>query len=260
MTCRKISLSSAAIHVMAACAVLVFAARAAEPRPAAAEDGFVPIFDGRTLAGWHISAKTTHGTGGRWVVENRAIVGSQDRPENGGIVITDKQYGDFEVVLETNNDFGPDSGLFLRSTEQGIAYQAFIDYHSDASLMGVYGEGFEPTFSEFNFRFLDAPDKIKRIDSIFPLPVSPEYWPDFWKHGQWNVLRARIVGNPPTIDTWINGVQFMHWTGTEKVLGDRGGIALQIHGGSFPAGLELTKLFVRYRNIRVKVLGPGAAK
>jgi hypothetical protein len=34
------------------------------------------------------------------VVEDGAIVGSQDKPGNGGIVITDKKYGDFEVVLE----------------------------------------------------------------------------------------------------------------------------------------------------------------
>src|SRR3954447_17119679 len=48
----------------------------------------------------------------RWVVEDGAIVGSQDRPGNGGIVLTDRSYGDFEVALEMNNDSGPDSGLF----------------------------------------------------------------------------------------------------------------------------------------------------
>ena len=230
------------------------AAQSSKPGPAAGDKAFVSIFDGQTLKGWHVSAKTQHGSGGRWVIENGAIIGSQDRPGNGGIVITDAQYGDFEVVLEMNNDFGPDSGLFLRSTEQGMAYQALIDYHADGYLMGIYGERFPVRFSEFNFQFLDRPDKIKTGTSAFPLPVSPELWPDFWKHGQWNTLRARITGNPPTIDTWINGVQFMHWTGREKVLGDTGGIALQVHGGAFPAGHDLTKLFVRYRNIRVKTL------
>src|SRR3712207_1841244 len=88
------------------------------------EPRFVSIFDGKTLKGWHVSGMTGHGSGGRWVVENGAIVGSQDRPGNGGIIITDKQYGDFEVVLQMNNDYGPDSGLFLRSTEKGQAYQA----------------------------------------------------------------------------------------------------------------------------------------
>lgn len=239
-------------------AVCAFVMEGIEPPPKPGDGGFVSIFDGRSLQGWHISSKTGHGTGGRWVVENGAIVGSQDRPGNGGILITDAQYGDFEVVLEMNNDFGPDSGLFLRSTEQGKAYQAYIDYHTDGSLMGVYGEGFAKSFSELNFKFLGTPEKITRVDSIFPLPVSPGTWPDFWKHGAWHVFRARIVGNPPTIDTWINGVQFMHWTDKDKSLPDKGGIGLQVHGGNFPAGLDLTKLFVRYRNIRVKSLGNKA--
>jgi hypothetical protein len=86
------------------------------------ETGFQSIFDGKTLAGWHVSAKSNHSktsgnkSGGRWVVEKGAIVGSQDIPGNGGIVITDRPFGNFEVVLEMNNDFGPDSGLFVRIT------------------------------------------------------------------------------------------------------------------------------------------------
>ena len=75
------------------------------------------------------------------MIENGAIVGSQDIPGNGGILLTDEQFGDFEVVLEMNNDFGPDSGLFLRSDEQETCYQAMIDYHGGGNLMGLYGEG-----------------------------------------------------------------------------------------------------------------------
>jgi hypothetical protein len=229
---------------------------AAEPGGKTDDQGFVSIFDGKTLKGWHVSSKTGHGTGGRWVVEDGAIVGSQDRPGNGGIVITDAKYGNFEVVLEMKNDFGPDSGLFLRSTENGKAYQALIDYHRDGNLMGIYGEGFPKPFVDRNFSFTDKPSEIKAMDSPFPLPVSPEKWPEFWKHGQWNELRARIVGNPPTIDTWINGVQFMHWTDKEKQKHhpDEGGIALQVHGGGYPGGVDLTKLYVRYRKVKVKTI------
>ena len=216
--------------------------------------GFKPIFDGRSLAGWHVSSKTGHGTGGRWVVDSGAITGSQDKPGNGGIVITDAPYGNFEVVLEMNNDFGPDSGLFLRSTESGKAYQALIDYHADGNLMGIYGEGFPKPFAVRNFKFLDSPEKIAPVECPFPLPVSAEKWPGFWKHGRWNELRARIVGDPPKITTWINGVKFMEWTDPEKRHPDKGGIALQVHGGGYPGGVDLTKLFVRYRKIRVKVI------
>src|SRR5690349_22610239 len=166
----------------------------------AADDGFVPLFDGKTLKGWHVSGKTGHSraskhqTGGKWVVENGAIVGSQDIPGNGGIVITDEQFGDFEIVLEMNNDFGPDSGLFLRSTEDGKAWQAMIDYHKGGNLMGVYGEGIGAKPDVYNFKFLNSPNDIKEVISpVAPsLPVLPETWPNFWRHGQWNELRARI--------------------------------------------------------------------
>jgi len=219
-------------------------------------DGFVSIFDGKSLQGWHVSSRSGHSrasknaSGGKWVVEGGAIVGSQDIPGNGGIVITDEPFGDFEVSLEMNNDFGPDSGLFLRSTEDGKAWQAMIDYHAGGNVMGIYGEGLGGKPSVRNYSFLDAPDKIKTIaDSPVPPPVSVERWPQFWKHGQWNRLRARIVDNPPTITTWINDVKFMEWKETEKRHPDKGGIALQVHGGG-----NFTNQFVRYRNIRVKRL------
>jgi hypothetical protein len=216
---------------------------------------YVSIFNGQDLTGWHISAQSGHSrksgnkSGGRWVVEKGAIIGSQDEPGNGGLIITDKKYKNFEVVLETANDFGPDSGLFLRSTEKGVAWQAMIDYHAKGNLMGVYGEGLGGKPHVRNFTFLDTPDKIKEDEAPFKLPISPEKWPEFWKHGEWNELKARIVGNPPRIDTWIKGVKFMEWTEKELRHPDDGGIALQVHGGG-----DYTKQYVRYRNIRVKEL------
>jgi hypothetical protein len=242
-------------------ASLLLAADDKPAAPAAKDDGFVSLFDGKTLKGWHVSAKTGHSrasgnkSGGRWVVEDGAIVGSQDIPGNGGLIITDEQFGDFEVSIEMNNDFGPDSGLFLRSTEDGKCFQAMIDYHAGGNLMGVYGEGLGGKPHVRNFSFEQTADKIK-IHDVFektkppvPFPIKAEDWPKLWRHGQWNELRARIVNNPPTITTWINGVKIMEWTETEKRLGDKGGIALQVHGGG-----DLTKQFVRYRNVRVKRL------
>ena len=221
------------------------------------EDSYVSLFDGKTLKGWHVSAKTGHSakskneSGGKWVVEDGAITGTQDMPGNGGIVITNAKYKDFEVVLEMKNDFGLDSGLFLRSTEDGKAYQALIDYYEGGNLMGIYGEGLGG-FHYRNYTFLKTPDKIKAEEKpIFPLPVDPEKWSSFWKDGEWNELKARIVGNPPTITTWIKGVKFMEWTDKEKRLPDDGGIALQVHGGAPERFFGKT---VRYRNIRVKTL------
>jgi hypothetical protein len=240
-------------------ALLVSAAavRADLPKPEKFDDtGFEKIFDGKSLNGWKVSAKTGHSrtsknmSGGKWEAKDGAIVGSQDIPGNGGIIITEKEYGDFEVALEMNNDFGPDSGLFLRSTDTGKCYQAMIDYHANGNLMGVYGEGIGGKPNVFNFKFKKEVTDIEVIEyKPFPSPVTAEEWPKFWKHGEWNELRARIEGNPPKITTWIKGVKFMEFTDTEKRLADKGGIALQVHGGG-----DYTKQFVRYRNIRVKEL------
>ena len=117
--------------------LLLFAAAAV------AQDGFTPLFNGKNLDGWHVSAETGHSkasknkSGGRWVVDKGAMVGSQDIPGNGGIIITDRKFKNFEVVLEMNNDFGPDSGLFLRCNDKGQCYQAMIDYHKNGNLMGI---------------------------------------------------------------------------------------------------------------------------
>jgi len=221
------------------------------------DDGYVTLFGGKSLDGWTVSAKTGHSrttknkSGGKWVIEDGAIVGCQDVPGNGGIIVTDKKYKNFEVVLEMNNDYGPDSGLFLRSTMDGKAYQAMIDYHNGGNLMGVYGEGLGGIPHVRNFDFLDDVTKIKENKKTpFALPIKVEDWAKLWKHGQWNELKARIEGNPPHIQTWINGVKFMDFTEKGKARHpDEGHIALQVHGGG-----DFTKQFVRYRNVRVKVL------
>ena len=250
--CRSLLLASP--FGLLALALVPAPSSAADDKPK--DDGLVAIFDGKSLAGWKVSAKTGHSgtsknkSGGKWVAQDGAIVGSQDVPGNGGIIITEKEYGDFEVALEMNNDFGPDSGLFLRSTDTGKCYQAMVDYHAGGNLMGLYGEGLpggKPNV--FNFNFADKVTEIKPHDSPFKLPIEPAKWSEFWKHGEWNELRARIEGNPPKITTWIKGVKFMEYQDTEKRLSDKGGIALQVHGGG-----DFTKQFVRYRNIRVKEL------
>jgi hypothetical protein len=239
-------------------AIMLTAATAGEKKKG---DGYVKIFDGKSLDGWHISSKSGHSSksgnksGGKWVVVDGVITGTQDEPGNGGIIVTDKKYKNFEVVLEMKNDFGLDSGLFLRSTEDGKAYQAMVDYYEGGNLMGIYGEGLGG-FHYRNYSFLKTPDKITadikgKDKGPTPLPVSPEKWAEFWKVGEWNVLKASIVGNPPTVNTWINDVKFMEWTDDKKRLDDDGGIALQVHGGAPDRFFGKT---VRYRNIHVKSL------
>ena len=222
-------------------------------------EGFVTIFNGKDLTGWHVSAKSGHSrtsgnkTGGEWKVVDGVITGQQDIPGNGGLLMTDAEYGDYEIVLEMKNDFGPDSGLFLRSTEEGKCYQAMIDYHGGGNVMGIYGEGMGGKPHLRNYSFTNAPDIIvlQPERATMPLSMTAEEWKKFWHHGEWMELRARITGgDKPTIITWINNVKIMEWTETEARLPAKNHIALQIHGG----GGAKPGQFVRYQNIRVKPL------
>ena len=235
-------------------ALLAMAEAPKADAPATPTDQMTRITNGKSLAGWHVSAKTGHSgasknkSGGKWEVVEGAITGCQDIPGNGGLVLTDEQFGDFEVRLEMRNDYGPDSGLFLRSTENGRAYQAMIDYHDNGNLMGVYGEGLSGGINRRNFSFKGPVTNIVVEDNGgYKCPFDAKKWPELWKHDEWNELRARIIGNPPTVTTWINGIKTMEVTDTEKRHPDKGSIGLQVHGGG-----DYTKQFVRYRDVRVK--------
>ena len=79
-------------------------------------------------------------------------------------------------------------------------------------------------------------------------------WSKLWRLNNWNTIRARIEGNPPTINTWINGTQVTRYVSDKKfegVMSDAGWIAVQVHGGqkAWPKGAQ-----IRFRNIRVKPL------
>jgi hypothetical protein len=201
-------------------------------------EGFTPIFNGRDLSGWHISEVNHHGNTRAWTVVDGELRVTQDRPGNGGILLTDRKYRNFEVSLEIKPDFGCDGGLFLRSNEKGQAYQVMIDYLEGGMVGGVYGEGLQGV----------RPDNSKARD-----------WKQHWKKGEWNHLRARIEGEVPRIQVWLNGEQIVDWTDTANRAADgatSGMIALQVHV-SDPKARNTRWVeggFHRYRNIGVKEL------
>jgi len=248
------------------------AATAGDDESAPLEPGFRRIFNGRDLNGWHKNPKKIgHGTGGRWEVVDGAIVGQQDPPGsgNGGILLSDETFGDFEVMFETRPDWGPDSGFFMRSTQAGNCYQMMIDYHEEGNLGEIYREGLDgATNRTFSLAGVYADDARKVLQRIVASPVKPsparqqpgeprfklEDWPRIWRLDDWNTIKCRVVGNPPTITTWINGTLITEYTSDKAfdgVLGQRGHLAFQVHGGTqaWPKGAV-----VRFRNVRVREL------
>lgn len=231
------------------------------------EPGFRWVSNGKDLSGWHKNPeKIGHGTGGRWTVEDGAITGVQDPPGsgNGGILLTDETFGDFEVIFETKPDWGVCSGFFLRSTDRGQCYQIMIDYHDAGNVGEIYREGLDGhTNRTFQIDGVYS-DPGKTLKSIRATRVpkndrgageTPRInladWPKIWKQGGWNTIRAKVVGNPPTITTYLNGHFITEYTSDKKfegTLGDRGSLAVQVHGGTgWPKDAK-----VQFRRIQVK--------
>lgn len=77
-----------------------------------ASDGFVPLFDGKTLDGWQ--------TTGNWIVEEDGVVSLHPREGESGwqrydaYLTTKRKYKDFILDLEFKIGKGGNSGVFLR--------------------------------------------------------------------------------------------------------------------------------------------------
>jgi hypothetical protein len=224
------------IHIAAAAWVLTFAAALSAQIPA----GFTPIFNGKNLKGWHISRTSHQGTTPNFYVENGMIVVKQNPFGQGGILLTDKKYKDFELCLEVNPDWGCNGGIFFRSAESGTAYQ--IELAPKNNNLAWLGEVLRVQ------RGATAPDADKN-----------------WKEDQWNAIRLRVTGEIPHVTLWLNGVQMYDVTGARNDLiadATEGFIGLQSHwvssntaiGGTMTMGPGAWRLngVHRFRNIAIK--------
>ena len=201
--------------------------------------GFKRIFNGKDQKGWHISEVNHHGNTKAWSVKDGVLMVTQEPAGNGGILLTDKKYKNFEVSLEVKPDWGCDGGLFLRSNEKGEAYQVMLDYLEGGTVGGIYGEGLKDVKADN--------EKAKE-------------WQKYWKKDDWNLIRARIEGDVPHIQVWMNGTQIVDWTDTANHLpggATEGMIAVQAHRSN-PKSLVNSRWvaggYHRFRNIAVKEL------
>lgn len=99
----------------AALAAAAVALPAAEP-----EEGFVPLFDGRSLKGWIL----VHGKGRGYTVEDGAIVCPED---GGGNLFTEREYADFVLRLEWRLWEGGNNGIGIRAPLEGDAAYAGME-------------------------------------------------------------------------------------------------------------------------------------
>ncbi len=94
------------------CLCLAASAHAEDLHPAADAAGFVPLFNGKDLAGW----KTT----GNWLVDADGSVSLHPREGEKGwqrydaYIATEKLYGDFVLDLEFKINAKGNSGVFMR--------------------------------------------------------------------------------------------------------------------------------------------------
>ena len=145
--------------------------------------GFTPIFNGENLDGWHISRTSHQGTTPDVSVENGVMILRQKPYGQGGVVLSDKKYKNFELYLEVKIDSFTNGGIFIRSSESGIAYQVELDENSKGT-GALLGERMP----------VSKAAKATEISKV-------------WKANDWNSFRIKMIGDTPRITLWINDVQ-----------------------------------------------------
>jgi len=214
-------------------------------------DGFTPIFNGTDLTGWHVSKTNHHGTTPDYRVVHGLIVGTQNPKGKGGILLTDKKYKNVEVYMEIKPDWGCDSGLFLRSSEAGEAYQVTLDYLPGGGMGGIYGEELKGVGASA------AEAKLTQEERQARARQRTETWQKAWKREAWNSVRARIEGDVPHITVWINDQLVNDFTDTANHAANGaadGMIAIQMHFSDPKVPRWVDGGFWRWRVIAVKEL------
>jgi len=171
------------------------------------------IFNGENLDGW-----TIHGTE-LWYVEDGELVCESGPDAQYGYLRTDRTYDDFELTLEFKQEADGNSGVFFRSTIEGVRISG---WQAEVAPSGLYSGGI---YESYGRGWLIKPDL--ELDSALRM-------------GEWNEMKIRAEGG--RITTWINETQMIDLE-DEQIGEGQGHIALQIHDGG---GIK-----VRWRNLRL---------
>ena len=211
----------------------------------AAEEGFVQLFDGKSLDGWKVV-----GGENKFSVEDGVIKG-ESVPSDIGIntfLMHDKEFANFDLKVEFNIESG-NSGIQFRSFDrdreqfrprrQVFGYQAEIT--PDGGATGrIYDE--ERRGYRKGQVWLDKDTPEGRLNAA----------KSGFKKGGWNEMR--ILCEDGHIRTWLNGRAVADFTDDVDRFGF---IGLQVHyAGPQPKDKPFKPSVVRFRNIRIKELPP----
>lgn len=220
---------------------------ATAPAPAEATgDGaaFVPLFDGRSFAGWEHDDS-------HWRVEGGAIVGEIPDGEvlrRNLFLFHEGVFHDFELRLafRITGDPSANSGVQVRSqrTPEGDAagYQADLD---DGAVWAgrIYDEHGRGLVAERGADTTIGPDGTRAEIAR----AEPASFRNAVRAGDWNEYIVRAVGT--RLETWINGLRAAVLIDNQLGAQDFSGqIALQLHAGPGPAKIE-------FRDVRLADLG-----
>lgn len=207
-------------------AALIWAIAALFVKPPAvasnAEEGFVSLFDGKTLTGWE-------GNKAYWSVQDGMIVGRHNGIRHNEFLCTTKEFSDFELRLEFQLVGGTgNSGIQFRSrrvpnSTEVSGYQADIGE-------GYWGALYDESRRN---RILAAPD-----------PDTRALLEKALKKSGWNTYVIRAEGDHITLI--LAGVQTVDYVEKDPNIARSGVIGLQIHGGP--------PMEIRFRNIRIREL------
>lgn len=176
-------------------------------RLAAAEGGWIAVFNGKDLSGWKNNGAE------RWVAEDGTIL-CESTAGKYGYLTTEKAYRDFNLRLRFKSEALGNSGVFFHSRITGV------DPEHGPDIEGMQVE-VDPSIGNHTGGLYESGGRAWVVQ---PTAEGERAL----KPGQWNDLEVSVRGNH--IVTRLNGVQIVDYTDTSPKFTD-GVIGLQIHTG-----------------------------
>ena len=193
-------------------------------------DGFVSIFDGRTLDGWHAVPKESASD---WAVRDGAIVGHGSADRLSYLVWKEEKLTDFELRLRYRLPGKGNTGVEIRSQPDLTGKRPFEGYHADLGHAGIGPH----ILGAWDFHFARRKEYpcprgtrliIDEDGESHASPIRGALTVADVRPQQWNDVR--IIARQNHFQFFINGKLASEFADNAKRGRlDRGAIGLQIH-------------------------------